>query len=124
MKKRVMIVDDDTSVLNVVKKTLESSGIDVTAVTSGKECLKELEKGFTGLILMDVVMPEMDGWDTIKEIIDRGYKDRVIISMLTGKGEPDKKMDSLKEYVLDYIRKPFGREILLSVVKEYLSYIK
>ena len=124
MKKRVMIVDDDTSVLNVVRKTLESNNINVIAVTSGKECLNELEKGFSGVILMDVVMPEMDGWDTIKEIIDRGYKDKVIISMLTGTGEPDKKMDSLKEYVLDYIKKPFKIETLLSVVKEYLTYIK
>lgn len=122
-EKNVMVVDDDASIINVVKKLLEPRGISVVGVTSGNECLAELENGFRGVVLMDVVMPNMDGWDTIKEIVDRGYKDRVIISMLTGKGEPDKKMDNLKEYVLDYIKKPFSSKNLVTVVEEYLGYL-
>lgn len=122
-QKEVMIVDDDISILQTVERIMKENNIKVRTATGGKECLKELEKGFKGLILMDIVMPEMDGWDTIQEIVDRGYIDGVIISMLTGKEEPDKKMDSLKEYVLDYIRKPFGYHNFLKVVKKYLSYL-
>ncbi|RKY76437.1 response regulator [candidate division KSB1 bacterium] len=122
--KRVMIVDDDESVISVLKKVLEANGMEVTAVTNGKDCLKELEAGFKGVLLMDVVMPEMDGWETIREIVKKGLIDRVIISMLTGKDEPDTKMADLKEYVLDYIKKPFKSTDLVEVVNEYLSYLK
>jgi len=92
-------------------------------VSSGKECLKVLEKGFKGLILLDGVMPEMDGWDTVEEIVESGFINDVTICMLTGVEEPDSKMDALKEYVLDYIRKPFDTQKLMALVKEYLSYI-
>jgi DNA-binding response OmpR family regulator len=123
MKYDVLVVDDETSVLYTVKRILESADLSVCIVNSGKECLEELGKGFKGLILMDVMMPEMDGWDTIKEIVKLGYIDRVIICMLTAKDVPDEKMDVLKEYVLDYITKPFKAKKLVAIVKEYLSYI-
>jgi len=124
MRYGVLLVDDDPSVRHTVSRILKSAHVNIKSVTSGRECLKELERGFKGLILMDIVMPEMDGWDTIKEIVDRGrYKD-IIICMLTGKEEPDIKMDRLKEYVLDYIRKPFDTIKFVELVKEYLSYLK
>ena len=71
---------------------------------------------------MDIIMPEMDGWDTINEIVKRGYIKNVIITMLTGKDQPGEKMDNLKEYVLDYIRKPFDTQDLIRLIKKYLSY--
>lgn len=124
MNRNVLVVDDDSSILYTVKRILESAKMTVYTANSGKKCLEELEKGFKGLILMDIIMTEMDGWDTVKEIVDRGYLDGIIICMLTGKEVPDEKMDALKEYVLDYIRKPLQREKLVSIVKEYLLLLK
>ncbi|MFO7890162.1 MAG: response regulator [bacterium] len=124
MEKEVMIVDDDPSVLQTCQKIISRNNIKVRTAKSGQECLKELEKGFKGIILMDIIMPEMDGWDTIEEIVNRGYIKNVIITMLTGKDQPGKKMDHLKEYVLDYIRKPFDAQDLINLVKRYLSYIE
>lgn len=124
MNRNVMIVDDDSSILYTVKRILESAKMMVCTASGGKECLEQLEKGFKGLILMDIIMPDMDGWDTVKEIVDRGFLDGIIICMLTGKEVPDQKMDKLKEYVLDYIIKPLHREKLVSIVKEYLSFLK
>lgn len=124
MDKRVLIVDDDDAVRSTVKRILEKSGFTVIDVDSGENCLRALEDGFSGLVLMDVVMPHMDGWMTVKNIVDSGYTDRVIICMFTGNREPDQEMDYLKEYVMDYIRKPFETEELLALVEEYLSYLK
>jgi len=124
MEKEVMIVDDDSSVLKTCEKIISRNNIKVRTAESGSECLKELKKGFKGVILMDIIMPEMDGWDTIEEIVKRGYIKNVIITMLTGKDQPDKKMDYLKEYVLDYIRKPFDAQDLIKLIKKYLSYLE
>jgi DNA-binding response OmpR family regulator len=124
MKNGVLIVDDDPSILGTVQKILVMAGFEVCTASSGEECLEVLQKGFQGLVLMDILMPKMDGWDTIKEIVERGLNEKIIICMLTGVGIPSKKMEGLKEYVMDYITKPFDQKKLVAVVKEYLSYIK
>jgi CheY-like chemotaxis protein len=122
--KNVMVVDDDPSLLFRVKKMLEHAGYRVHAVKSGQACLDALKKGFKGLILMDIMMPGMDGCDTIQNIIKNGYLEKNIICMLTAKEEPDKKLHEFKEYILDYITKPFDNRELIDIVKGYLSYLK
>ena len=124
MNNRVLVVDDEPLIRKTVKRILEHEGLDVVTASNGFECLDIIKAGFRGLILMDIVMPELNGWDTIQKLIDEGYTEGNIICMLTGKEVPDKQMDKLKEYVLDYIRKPFKNEELISIVKEYLGYLK
>ncbi|MCC7565124.1 MAG: response regulator [Methanomicrobiaceae archaeon] len=118
----VMVVDDDRYILLVAKELFEPEGIEVVTAGSGRECLKELEKGFQGVILVDIMMPDMDGWDTVREIVDRGYSAGNIILMLTAIDVPGPKGDDLKEYVIDYITKPFDPEEFVAVVKDYLRY--
>jgi len=123
MDKSVMVVDDDSAVRNTVKRILEYAGFHVMTAESGEDCLTLLEEGFYGLILMDVVMPGLDGWDTIQTIVDKGLAKGNIICMMTAKEIPDPRMDHLKEYILDYITKPFAAEKLIGVVKEYIDYL-
>lgn len=123
MKNTVLVVDDDELIRRTVKRVLEGAGIEVLTAESGEQCLDLLAEGFEGLVLMDVVMPEMSGWDTIQVMIDKGYAEGNIICMFTGKEVPDEKMEPVKEYVLDYIRKPFNNEKLIALIKEYLSYL-
>ena len=123
MKKDVMVVDDEPQVLLSVKKILNHAGFHVITTDSGEACLRELKNGFQGLILMDIMMPEMDGWDTIENIINEGYTKGNIICMLTGKEQPDHRMDEMKEYILDYMTKPFDPSELVKIVKQYLSYL-
>jgi CheY-like chemotaxis protein len=124
MARKILVVDDDSSVLYTVKKVLENSGLSVDTVTSGDDCIKKLEEGFKGLILMDIVMPDKDGWDTIGEIIEKNLFKDIIICMLTGQDMPGEKMNPLKEYVLDYIRKPFDYTKFVEIIEEYLSYLE
>ncbi len=123
MGKNVLVVDDEPMVQYSVKRVLESSGFTVACADSGPACLELLRKGFKGLILMDIVMPEMDGWDTIQAMVDEGLNEGNVICMLTGKEVPDVKMDQLKEYILDYVRKPFDNAKLVQVVSYYSGFI-
>jgi len=121
MKNKVMVVDDDPYILLAVRELFESEGIEVITALGGKECLEEMKKGFKGVILMDIMMPVMDGWDTIREIVNQGFLEGNIISMLTARDVPDEKMEGLKEYVLDYITKPFDSNELVATVKGYFD---
>ncbi len=123
MRKEIMVVDDDPSILFTVKELLEPAGYKVVAVSSGKECLTEMGKGFKGVILMDIMMPGMDGWETVQEIVDGGYLGGNIIAMFTARDIDDHKMESLGRYVTDYITKPFDPEELIVTIREYSRHL-
>jgi len=121
MNRRIMIVDDNEYVRASVDIICESAQLELTSAASGPECLKQLEEGFRGVILMDIMMPDMDGWDTIRAMVERGLYQGNIIVMLTGMGEPDSKMEGLQEYVSDYMTKPFSPDELLDSLEYYLT---
>ena len=122
MGKKLMIVDDDPDILIAIRKIFEKEGFEVLTVDSGKDCLDELEKGFKGVILMDIMMPFMDGWDTIKEIVEKGFASGVTISIVTAIGTSrHEKMNGLETYIHDYIAKPFDVKQLISNVNATLG---
>ena len=122
MDKKIMVVDDDPDILITIRKIFENEGYEVLTVDTGIDCLKELERGFQGIILMDIMMPFMDGWDTIEEIRRKGYSKNVVISILTAKGTPDhEKLKGLEPYIHDYITKPFDVGELISNVKNMIA---
>lgn len=120
---RVMIVDDDRSILISVKTVLSEAGFHVDIAEGGQACLLLLRAGFFGVILLDIMMPGMDGWDTIRAINDEGMGEKVLIVMLTAKNTPDEKMLGLQEFVFDYITKPFEPDELVSKVRLYTKYL-
>ncbi len=121
MDKKLMIVDDDPDILITIRNIFEKEGYEVFTVDSGKDCISELEKGFNGIILMDIMMPFMDGWDTIEEIVKKGYAENVKISIVTAKGSKDPdKIRGLEPYIQDYITKPFNVMDLISNVREMI----
>ncbi len=124
MDKQIMVVDDDPSIRSTVEIVLNTKGYSVCIVESGEKCLDKLRKGFRGLILMDVMMPEMDGWGTISAIEDEGLHGGNVICMLTAVHDPGPKLEKLTEYVMDYVRKPFTSEELLETVAEYIEYVQ
>ncbi len=120
---KVMIVDDNKMIRESVRILLHSEGVDIVVADGGSECLSCLQAGFRGIILMDVMMPGMDGWDTIREIVDQGLYDGNVILMLTGKSEPDLKMEGIQEYVTDYVTKPFDPLELIGTIR-YLAELR
>ena len=113
----VLVVDDDESIGALVAKMLSHSGYEVVTETSGAGCLKQLRAGFRGLILMDITMPAMSGWDTIHHIVDEGLAEGNFICMLTGMAAPGPEAEGLAENVMDYLTKPVRVGALLEVAR-------
>jgi len=122
IEKKIMIVDDDPDILISIREIFEKEGYEVFTVDSGIDCIKELENGFKGLILIDIMMPFMDGWQTIEEIKNKGLIKNVVISIITAKWTTDQeKLRSLQPYIYDYITKPFDIQKLITKVNNIIN---
>ena len=123
VEKKIMIVDDDPDILISIREIFERRGYEVFTVDSGMDCIKELENGFKGIILIDIMMPFMDGWETIEKIKNKGLIKNVVISILTANGTVAEyeKLRSLQPYIYDYITKPFDIQKLISNVNNIVA---
>ncbi|DAC73199.1 MAG TPA: response regulator [Thermoplasmata archaeon] len=119
MRKNILIVDDDADVRLSLKNIFEHEGYEVINAENGAECLEFLNRGFTGILLIDLMMPQMDGWATIKEIVKRGFEKNINIVVITGIGTfHHHKMKGLEPYIHDYITKPFDIRELVENIKK------
>ena len=118
-----MVVDDDENILTLVGAILEKAGYEVILADSGEACLEILKDEKPDLILMDIMMPGMDGWEVVREIREDKSNSDIIISMLTVKNLDKDKEKSLSVADADYhISKPLGRkEDLLKTVETLLG---
>ncbi len=117
MEKTIMIADDDPRIRSVVKLYLESEDFNVIEVENGEEVLQRLEGTKFDLILLDLMMPVVDGWTVCKNI--RKNTDIPVI-MLTAKGEENDRILGLDLGADDYIVKPFSPRELVARVKAVL----
>lgn len=118
-----MVVDDEYEIRTVVKSMLEKDGYEVTLAESGQKCLDMLRAGARpDLILLDVMMPELDGWETCKRIKeDKDTKDLTVV-MLTVKSEDEDKIKSLGYATANWhISKPIDKTKFIKTVKWLLS---
>jgi len=121
-KKKVLIVDDNPFIIVTARSVLEDAGYEVFAANSGEECLSFLEREkFQGVILMDLMMPKMDGWETIDEIVKRGLDKNVVISVLSAKDFPVEKPKEM-DFIADYFVKPFNNEKIVKKLDSYFVY--
>jgi DNA-binding response OmpR family regulator len=121
MNKKIMIVDDDPDILVSLRHIFEHEGFEVITVDTGSDCLNELEHGFKGVVLIDLMMPFMNGWDTIREIVNRRLNQNIVISIITAKGTLEhEKMKGVEPYIHDYITKPFNLPELVNNVTHML----
>ncbi|RMF89125.1 MAG: response regulator [Methanobacteriota archaeon] len=118
----VMVVDDEEDFLYEVRRMLEKEGMDVVTASSGKEAL-EIHKGQRpDLILLDVMMPEMDGWTVAKMLKRDGHTRDITLAMLTVKSTLEDKIQSLEDSMADWhIAKPIKRERFIDTVKWLLE---
>jgi CheY-like chemotaxis protein len=114
---RILVVDDEPSVLEVIKGLLEKDGHDVVTADSGRGGLDVLNEELPDLILMDVMMPGMDGWEAAKKIKKHRDTKDIPLAMLTVKSSAKDRAKSLGDIKADWhIAKPVTRERLLNTV--------
>jgi DNA-binding response OmpR family regulator len=113
----VLVIDDDADIRGLLRELLGRAGYEVVDSSNGREGLRALY-GFTpDLVLLDVSMPEMDGWQTLERIRDVS---EVPVIMLTARAAELEKVRGLKAGADDYVTKPFGRQELLARVEAHL----
>lgn len=115
---RIMVVDDDSNIRELIHVSLENEGIDVLEAIDGLDALSKLENEKVDLLILDIMMPNMDGWTLCKEI--RRYDDLPIL-MLTARGETSQKVKGFGLGADDYLTKPFEPAELAARVKALLK---
>jgi len=115
--KKVLVVDDEPDTLELVKLVLESGGFKTLLATSGVDALNQVELSKPDLVLLDIMMPDMDGWEVFRKIKEKYSK--MPIAILTAKAQNIDRLLGL--HVLkadDYITKPFGKNELIDRVRK------
>ena len=111
-----MVVDDDEEIVEMTRLILESGGYRVIPVLSGEEALKAVSSARPDLILLDINMPGMDGWEILKLLKVDDETQGIPVAMFSIKFELRDKVHGLKEGAFDYITKPFSYDELLERV--------
>src|SRR5690606_31128245 len=115
--KRILVVDDEPRMIGFIRMNLELEGHQVIEAHSGLEALDAVRTKLPDLILLDVMMPELDGYETLRML--REFSSIPVI-MLTAKGEENDRVYGLELGADDYITKPFGPRELSSRIKAVL----
>ncbi len=116
-RRSVLVVDDEPRMIHFIRLNLEHDGFQVFEATSGSDTLDQMRDNLPDLILLDVMMPEIDGFETLKLIREIST---VPVIMLTAKGEEDDKVKGLELGADDYVTKPFSPRELVSRVRAVL----
>jgi two-component system alkaline phosphatase synthesis response regulator PhoP len=122
--KKILLVDDETDILEFVSYNLSKEGYDVTTATNGKEAIQKAKELKPHLIILDVMMPEMDGIETCAQIREIDELNSSIIAFLTARGEDYSQIAGFEAGGDDYITKPIKPKVLISRVKALLKRYK
>jgi len=116
-KYRILVVDDERRMVGFIRLNLEQDGFEVIEAYNGTQALDRLRDSLPDLILLDVMMPDIDGFEVLRTIREIS---QVPVIMLTAKGEEDDKVKGLELGADDYVTKPFSPRELVSRVKAVL----
>ncbi len=119
--KKILIVDDEVDLVETVRFPLEMEGYHVLVSYNGEDALNQARKENPDLILLDLMLPKLDGYKVCRLLkFDERYK-HIPILMLTAKTQEKDKVLGMETGADEYITKPFEMDYLLKKVKEYLS---
>ena len=120
-KSRILLVDDEPDIVETVSFMLQSRNYQVSIASGGQEGLEKAKNEHPDLLLLDIMMPDLDGYDVCMKLkADEDTKDIPII-MLTAKGESEAVLKSHSLGADDYVVKPFSLPTLLSKLKKFLG---
>jgi two-component system alkaline phosphatase synthesis response regulator PhoP len=121
MKIRVLIVDDEPDIVDLLKYNLQSNGYDCLVANNGEKALDLVEKHKPDLVLLDVMMPKMDGMEVCRRIKENPKLSDTFIIFLTARGEEYSEIAGFELGADDYITKPIKPRLLVSRIKAVLK---
>jgi len=116
----ILIVDDEEDILDFIEYNLKAEGYNVLKAENGKKALELAEKNKVDLILLDIMMPEMDGIEVCKRLREKKSMDQVVIAFLTAKREDMSLISGLDAGADDYLTKPVKPKVLMSKIASLL----
>ena len=124
MSKRLLIVDDEPNLLRALEAYLTTAGFEITTARSGVEALVKLAQAVSDLIISDIRMPGMSGYELARQLHDSARTALVPIVFLTAKGESEDRIEGFRAGVDAYLTKPFIPDELLAVINNILSRVE
>lgn len=114
-------MDDNTAILEIVSELISAAGYQPMTATGGREGLSKIQAERPDLVLLDINMPDMDGWSVLRTLKEKGLAENTRIMMLTATTEIGTDIFGLQDVVSGYIRKPFNNDELASRLREVLG---
>ena len=121
---RILLVDDEPDILEIIGYNLSSEGYQILTAENGVEAISQAKKHKPHLIILDVMMPEMDGIEACEELRTIPYLSETVITFLTARGEDYSQVAGFEAGADDYITKPIKPKVLISKVKALLRRFK
>lgn len=122
-RKRILVVDDEIYIVHIMEFTLTMEGYEVLTAADGEEALRRIERDHPDLVVLDSMMPKLDGNETLRRI--RGSTDSLIrqlpVILLSAKGRPIDREAGLEAGADDFITKPFSPSRLLEKIRDLLE---
>lgn len=119
MTRRVLIVDDEPDIRLLIRINLLAAGYEVLEAGNGREAIDILEGEEPDLVLLDLRLPELDGWDVLEHLKERGVAERVPVVAISAHASPTTKERAREVGFRSYVSKPFTPDELLEVVAQY-----
>jgi len=121
-KPLVLIVDDNKITLKLLRKHLEASGFKVQEAIDGIDCLEKVEAELPDAIVLDVMMPRMDGYETVKRLKDHSDTRNIPVIIVTALNDIANQIKSIESGADDFLSKPIEEKLLISKVKLLSNY--
>ena len=119
-----MVVDDDKDTVTILARHLQREGFVPIEANSGAQCLKLVHENEVDVILLDLMMPEMDGFQVVKALKDNPETAEIPIIMITARDDMDARAEGLRLGVSDFLAKPVFRRQLASRVRAQLEVVE
>jgi CheY-like chemotaxis protein len=118
---RLLVVDDEPAIRLLMQAILSQEGHDVDTASDGVEALASVEKQLPDVVLLDLAMPNMDGWRFLEELRNRGLRSKVRVIIVSAMSDADSLERGQAEGVSEHIAKPFDADAIVRSVEAVLQ---
>jgi two-component system alkaline phosphatase synthesis response regulator PhoP len=121
---RILIVDDEEDILHFLDLVLREKGYEVTTARTGRDGLAKARSERPSLVLLDIMMPEMDGWAVLRRLREDPVTALIPVAMLSARTDTRDRVQGLREGAVDYLCKPFSLQELTERVRAILARVE